>query len=287
MIVPSGAQAGTYRFVTDQVGSVRLVIDTVAGTVVQRVDYDEFGNVLADSAPGFQPFGFAGGLRDRDTGLTRFGARDYDSSVGRWTAKDPLRFEGQQTNLAVYVGNDPINFRDPFGQSAWSAAGHFAFGVGAVIAGSILIGAMLGLAATASPVLAIVAGLGAAGLISFGIVDTGLTVASLATGRDAITDQRLSDDELLDRSAGLAGGMVGGGIDVAYYLDGTEFQIPFIKGVNNKPLQVAPWGNRANHSIGELPHFHYGKPNPKCPSRGAYGQGYKNHRPWQGGWGFN
>jgi len=40
------------------------------------MDYDEFGNVLLDTNPGFQPFGFAGGLSDQRTGLVRFGARD-------------------------------------------------------------------------------------------------------------------------------------------------------------------------------------------------------------------
>ena len=40
------------------------------------------------------PFGFAGGLHDRDTNLVRFGARDYDPSIGRWTAKDPIDFAG-------------------------------------------------------------------------------------------------------------------------------------------------------------------------------------------------
>jgi RHS repeat-associated protein len=34
------------------------------------------------------PFGFAGGLQDKDTGLVRFGYRDYDPDVGRWTAKE-------------------------------------------------------------------------------------------------------------------------------------------------------------------------------------------------------
>jgi RHS repeat-associated protein len=104
----------TYRLFTDQVRSLRLVVDPT-GNVAQRVDYDEFGNVLADSAPGFQPFGFAGGLRDLDTGLTRFGARDYDAVTGRWTAKDPIRFEGGQSNLYLYVVDNPINRADPTG----------------------------------------------------------------------------------------------------------------------------------------------------------------------------
>jgi uncharacterized protein RhaS with RHS repeats len=68
-----------YRIVSDHLGSVRLVIDTETKTVVQWLDYDAWGKVLHDSAPGFQPFGFAGGLYDPDTGLTRFGARDYDA----------------------------------------------------------------------------------------------------------------------------------------------------------------------------------------------------------------
>lgn len=42
-------------------------------------------------------------------------ARDYDPSVGRWTAKDPILFGGGQTNLYVYVGSDPVNRADPRG----------------------------------------------------------------------------------------------------------------------------------------------------------------------------
>ncbi len=105
----------TYRIVSDHLGSPRLVVNTNDGTVVQRMDYDEFGNVLTDTNPGFQPFGFAGGLYDRDTKLVRFGVRDYDPETGRWTAKDPIKFDGASTNLYAYVLNDPINLIDPYG----------------------------------------------------------------------------------------------------------------------------------------------------------------------------
>jgi RHS repeat-associated protein len=71
--------------------------------------------VISDSHPGFQPFGFAGGLYDEDTRLVRFGARDYDPSVGRWTAKDPLLFNGGDTNLYAYASSDPIDLSDPSG----------------------------------------------------------------------------------------------------------------------------------------------------------------------------
>jgi len=103
--------AGTFRIVTDHLGSPRLVINTVSGAIAQRLDYDEWGQVLQDTAPGFQPFGFAGGLWDRHTGLVRFGARDYDPSTARWTNKDPIRFDGG-LNLYAYVGGDPVDMTD-------------------------------------------------------------------------------------------------------------------------------------------------------------------------------
>jgi hypothetical protein len=39
----------TYRIVSDHLGSPRLVINTTDGTVAQRVDYDEFGNITQDT----------------------------------------------------------------------------------------------------------------------------------------------------------------------------------------------------------------------------------------------
>jgi RHS repeat-associated protein len=108
---------GTYRLIKDHLGSVRLVVDANTGTVLQEMRYDAFGRVIADSAPGWQPFGFAGGLYDADTGITRFGARDYDAAVGRWTAKDPIRFGGGDTNLYAYCADDPVNCRDVTGEA--------------------------------------------------------------------------------------------------------------------------------------------------------------------------
>jgi len=105
----------TYYLLYDQVGSLRAVADS-AGNIVKRVDYDSFGNIIYDSNPGFTiPFGFAGGLHDRDTGLVRFGARDYDPVIGRWTAKDPIDFAGGDVNLYGYVQNDSVNWVDPWG----------------------------------------------------------------------------------------------------------------------------------------------------------------------------
>jgi RHS repeat-associated protein len=112
---------GTYRIMSDHLGSPRAVVDVASGNLIETINFDEFGNetdTLAGTLPtGYVriPFGFAGGLYDPDTGLVRFGARDYDASVGRWTSKDPIGFGGGR-NLYGYVVNDPINRFDPFGQ---------------------------------------------------------------------------------------------------------------------------------------------------------------------------
>ena len=60
---------------------------------------------------------------DDATGLTRFGARDYDPVTGRWTAKDPMGFAAGDGNLYTYFGDDPINTVDPAGDFAWVLAG--------------------------------------------------------------------------------------------------------------------------------------------------------------------
>jgi RHS repeat-associated protein len=108
-----------YQIITDHLGSPKLVVNVQTGIVVQKIDYDEFGNVTFDSNPGFQPFGFAGGLYDTETKLVRFGVRDYDAETGRWTSKDPIGFGGRQTGLYNYVSNNPIQFIDE------SGLGHF------------------------------------------------------------------------------------------------------------------------------------------------------------------
>jgi RHS repeat-associated protein len=105
----------TYRLLTDHLGSVRLVVDSATGSIAQQLDYDEFGQITQDTNPGFQPFGFAGGLYDLDTKLTRFGARDYDAFSGRWAAKDPIRFLGGETSLYSYMQNAPTRGADPLG----------------------------------------------------------------------------------------------------------------------------------------------------------------------------
>lgn len=107
-----------YRIITDHLGSVRLVIRLTDGAVVQAMVHDEFGRIEKSSSPGFQPFGFAGGLHDYNTNLVQFGARWYSPEVGRWISKDPIGFAGGDANLYAYVGGNPLNYVDPTGLDA-------------------------------------------------------------------------------------------------------------------------------------------------------------------------
>jgi RHS repeat-associated protein len=72
-------------------------------------------------------------LLDDATKLVRFGARDFDADVGRFTTKDPVGSAGG-TNFYTYAAGDPVNRSDPSGmchdaagnwrpcQLTWSAA---------------------------------------------------------------------------------------------------------------------------------------------------------------------
>ena len=122
----------TYRIMIDYLGSPRLVIDAATGAIVQQMEYDPFGRVVLDTNPGFQPFGFAGGLYDPLTGLVRFGARDYDPETGRWTSKDPAGFESD-ANFYAYGGNDPVDHIDRRGDDWQSAGKSF---VGGIVGGA-------------------------------------------------------------------------------------------------------------------------------------------------------
>ena len=114
----------TYRIFSDHIGSPRVVVNTATGAVAAKMQYDEFGNVTYETIPVFIPFGFAGGLYDRQTRLLRFGARDYDPRIGRWTAKDPILFDASGTNVYEYALGDPVNNYDPSGLDTVTADPH-------------------------------------------------------------------------------------------------------------------------------------------------------------------
>lgn len=115
-----GKDGVAYRIITDQLGSVRLVVNASTGAIVQTMEYDPWGKVTTDTSSlpaGLAkiPLGFAGGLYDRDTGLVHFGAREYDPEIGRWVEKDPSHFRGG-ANFYEYASDDPVNLVDRDGR---------------------------------------------------------------------------------------------------------------------------------------------------------------------------
>jgi RHS repeat-associated protein len=108
--------------VTDRLGGPVALVDGSSGKLTEAITYDAWGRITSDTGPGTLPIGFAGGLRDPDTGLVRFGARDYDPATGRWTGPDPILYAGGDTNLYRYAGGDPVNATDPGGLAScnWS-----------------------------------------------------------------------------------------------------------------------------------------------------------------------
>ena len=120
----------SFSFWRTQIGtnSFRKISNVSCFTAYPWVDYlsirpwlglrlYEFGNIIQDTSPGFQPLYFAGCLYDQDTKLCRFGARDYDAYTCRWLAKDPILFAGGSPNLYQYSLLDPVNRIDPSGLS--------------------------------------------------------------------------------------------------------------------------------------------------------------------------
>jgi RHS repeat-associated protein len=115
-VVPDYVRRGgnTYRVISDHLGSPRYVLNVAnSADAPFRADYSSFGDVTGMGLS-WMPFGFAGGHYDADSGLVRFGVRDYAGGVGRWISKDPIRFLGGR-NMFLYSMGDPVNLADPLG----------------------------------------------------------------------------------------------------------------------------------------------------------------------------
>jgi RHS repeat-associated protein len=128
---------------TDQLSSIRDVLDASSGTVIGSMDYSPYGQLKSVSGNALPDFLYAGLFLDSNSGLylsesrpfdpasgrwlrrddiqelgarlVRFGAPDYDAAAGHWRSKDPLGFAAGDTNLYAYVGGNPVNQTDPAG----------------------------------------------------------------------------------------------------------------------------------------------------------------------------
>ncbi len=110
-----------YYFTTDHLGSIREMT-TAAGVISARYDYDPYGRRTKISGSIDADFAFTGHYYHAPSGLHLAPYRAYDADTGRWISRDPIEEEGG-INLYGYVGNDPINNFDPFGESIYTTVG--------------------------------------------------------------------------------------------------------------------------------------------------------------------
>jgi RHS repeat-associated protein len=118
---PTEDPGTVYWPLADNLGSVRDIVERKFNgdvEVVNRIEYDAFGNILSetDAEAVDHIFGFTGRERDRESHLQYNRARYYDPAIGRWLSEDPLGFAAGDENLYRYVGNGPTNAVDPDGR---------------------------------------------------------------------------------------------------------------------------------------------------------------------------
>ncbi len=92
---------------------------------------DEYGNQTATSGTLLNPWRYAGGYNDGN-GLTKFGTRYYDPTVGRWTQQDSVTAgitNPAAANKYPYVGDSPVDFSDPSGRCVGEIFGNNCKGV--------------------------------------------------------------------------------------------------------------------------------------------------------------
>lgn len=107
-----------YYYLKDHLGSIRVTVDTL-GQICGYDDYDAWGLQLDGRSDNFSnsddKYKFTGKERDVETGYDYFGARYYDSRIGRWLQVDPYYTKYSQFNPYNYSCNNPIKNIDPNG----------------------------------------------------------------------------------------------------------------------------------------------------------------------------
>jgi RHS repeat-associated protein len=112
----SGGSSAWY--LTDKLDSVHDIVSS-SGTELDHVVYDSFGNILTETnASNGDRFKFAGMEYDPVAGELYDRARDYSTALGRFVSQDPLEFSGGNSNLYLYITNQPTRTTDPGGMMA-------------------------------------------------------------------------------------------------------------------------------------------------------------------------
>jgi RHS repeat-associated protein len=106
-------------YIPDHLGGTAVVLDET-GYESAKAEYRPYGQA---QQTGTMTYGFTGKERDTETGLHYFGARYYDSNLGRWTSKDSAFLSQdlshpEAINLYAYAQNNPVGWRDVDGRES-------------------------------------------------------------------------------------------------------------------------------------------------------------------------
>jgi RHS repeat-associated protein len=99
----------------DHLGSLRAVTDA-QDTYLNTMEYWPFGEEMYSQTNNEDSYRYTGHERDYDLDLDYMHARHYDYARGRFMSPDPVNTG--VGNLYTYVGNNPLNYTDPWGLAA-------------------------------------------------------------------------------------------------------------------------------------------------------------------------
>jgi RHS repeat-associated protein len=114
--VSNGQVSATHAAAYDANGNVAALVNLASGTVTAHYEYGPFGEPLAaeGTLATANPFRFSTKFTDDETGMLYYGYRYYIPPWGRWASRDPIG-EGGGLNLAVFLGNEPVEKWDFLG----------------------------------------------------------------------------------------------------------------------------------------------------------------------------
>lgn len=107
-------------YIKDHLGSIRVILD-IDRQVLSANDYDAWGYYLEgrgyEQTPNYETpnYKFTSKERDRESNYDYFGARYYDSRIGRWGQVEPLMDKYVSFSTYCYGLNNPIVMVDLYG----------------------------------------------------------------------------------------------------------------------------------------------------------------------------
>ncbi len=109
-----------YHYASDEMSSVTHVVDSENEEILNRYEYDAWGNLTTCEEKVHNRFKFNGQQYDPISQQYYLRARYYNPVIGRFTQEDSYNVDG--LNLYAYCRNNPVYYVDPSGNICETAA---------------------------------------------------------------------------------------------------------------------------------------------------------------------